>query len=185
MDERQSLLQMLKQKSQGGNAGNSFDIQIFDVMMEKYAQYKERIDQEYRDKIQSERERADRYKIEMDAANKLQNATKEQLDEVKNRVSQLEIDLRNERDISRMLKMSEDKPEKPDAEDLQEQQHRKDMMKQIKELTGQVASLQKKLAEAPRQKIVQSKASVPSFEFKPVHDSNGRIVSVTATPIGG
>ena len=184
MDERQSLLQILRKKSETASSGNPLNIQIFDVvdvMMEKFASYKERIDQEYKDKILTEKERASRAETERDAAKQMQNATTQQLNELKNRVQQLEIDLRNERDVSRMLKLSE----KPDAEDKQEEQHRMNMMKKITDLTSQVTSLQKKLSEAPKQKVVQTRSAVPSFSFTPTRDSEGRIVSVTATPIGG
>lgn len=51
----------------------------------------------------------------------------------------------------------------------------------------QVASLEGRLSQKPKQvktKIVQSQPmAIPSFEFKPIRGQDGRIQSVTATPV--
>jgi len=57
----------------------------------------------------------------------------------------------------------------------------------VQKLEVQIASLEGKLSQKPKQvktKVVQAaQAVIPSFEFKPIRGQDGRIQSVTATPV--
>lgn len=78
--------------------------------------------------------------------------------------------------------------EPPADDDLGEETKRHESIStSIAFLTSRLSEIEKKIDEKPRREVLTlpPQPIVPSFVFKPVHDQDGRIISVTATPVKG
>jgi hypothetical protein len=129
--------------------------------------------------IDRARAETERVMAERDSARLMQQVSESLVSELRTDVEKLKSEL-NEK--SRYVAMK-----KQDRED-DEQEMKAELTKERltnKDLEIKIANLEGQLSQKPKvqTKIVQAEPSpIPSFEFRPIRGSDGRIQSVTATP---